>query len=770
MLVGLRRSLASSCDVHLERAALKNLSKALDPDAVRLACADAALHMDDAARAEQSLTGLSRAATKSLRYAMVQGRMAFMQGDTARGREWLEKAATRDRLMRSGILAELGCRLLAADQPTEAVQAFDAVDDVPPKVLPVYVNALIHGGKMARAQELVQEALSNEALPSWALDAAVQIAILRDDLEGGVKHLKMLLERSDVTNEARLELLRLLVRLRRHKEAHELADALIADVDELDGRQHMTLAQAVHLLGNVEAGLQLAFTAYRKDDDDPELHRALAALALQSKGPETALNVVGSDCYVKLASVDEERTIDYTVLSSPRVRARDRQILVQTAEKLGLMGLGLGDTVTLEDSWGSGMWRVTEIKPAVRHVVQDILVNYSDRFPTEEFFVKGFSVAENGGVADFAPLISSLGERARHRAEILKVYAEQIVPLGFVANATGHRVDEVMLHLSTTAGAPMVLAEWEDVEGQQQSLAAVAGARRVVLTESALWTAHRTGLLAWLLERYQVVVPRAMLEELQSGLDEMNKRVETGFRVVSDGGPGLEVREWEPGDCVLVSERNGLRERVRWVENHAEVAPRPVAGLTMDGAAERSERALGRSSYCTAELGIHGETVYADDLGLRRIVLASGGRSFSTITLVRGFAEEGRISREEYSRYVLWLAQHRYFAVPMSRDLICRAFRECDPGGVAEALTVASSATAELGRAAKAGASALKWMATNPAGVSLGVATGAIVAAMSERWGRTGAGWALARAVTEEFVLLPRHLAVILKECRREKD
>ena len=132
--------------------------------------------------------------------------------------------------------------------------------------------------------------------------------------------------------------------------------------------------------------------------------------------------------------------------------------------------------------------------------------------------------------------------------------------------------------------------------------------------------------------------------------------------------------------------------------------------------------------------------------------------------------KKGRISREEYGRYVLWLAQHRYFAVPMSRDLICRAFRECDPGGVAEALTVASSATAELGRAAKAGASALKWMATNPAGVSLGVATGAIVAAMSERWGRTGAGWALARAVTEEFVLLPRHLAVILKECRREKD
>ena len=622
---------------------------------------------------------------------------------------------------------------------------------------------------MARAEELVQEALSNEDLPNWALGAAVQIAILRDDLEGGVKYLKMLLERPGITNDARLELLRLLVRLRRHKEAHAVADELTADVDELDGRQHMALAQAVHLLGNTEGGLELAFMAYRKDDDDPELHRALAGLALQSEDAETTVKVVGSDCYVKLASVDEERTIDYTVLSSPPLRARDRQILVQTAEKLGLMGLAVGDTVTLEESWGSGRWRVAEIKPAVRHVVQDILVNYSDRFPTEEFFVKGFSVAENGGVADFAPIISSLGERGRHRAEILKLYAEQVVPLGFVGNATGHRMDEVMLHLSTTAGAPMVLAEWQDVEGQQQSLAAVAEARRVVLTESALWTAERMGLLGRLLERYEVMVPRAMLEELQSQLDELDRRVEVGFRVLSDGGPGLEMREWEPGDPVLVSERNGFRERVRWVENHARVAPRPAGGLTMDAAAERSERVVGRSSYCAAELGIHGETVYADDLGLRRIVLASGGRSFSTITLVRGLAEEGEMSRDEYSRHALWLAQHRYFAVSMSRELICRAFRECGSVAAAEALTVASSATADLDGAAKAGASALKWMATNPVGVSLGVATGAIVAAMSQRWGRRAAGWALARAVTEEFVLLPRQLATVLRQCRREE-
>ena len=126
------------------------------------------------------------------------------------------------------------------------------------------------------------------------------------------------------------------------------------------------------------------------------------------------------------------------------------------------------------------------------------------------------------------------------------------------------------------------------------------------------------------------------------------------------------------------------------------------------------------------------------------------------------------MSREEYSAQAWWLAQHRYFAVAMSEELICKAFRECAPGRAVEALTVVSSATTELNGAAKAGASALKWMATNPAGVSLGVATGAIVEAMSRKWGRNHASSALARAVTREFVVLPRQLAVILKECRRQ--
>ena len=189
--------------------------------------------------------------------------------------------------------------------------------------------------------------------------------------------------------------------------------------------------------------------------------------------------------------------------------------------------------------------------------------------------------------------------------------------------------------------------------------------------------------------------------------------------------------------------------------------------VTADSVAERGAQAVGRSSFCAAELGDHGETVYADDLGLRRIILQSGGRSFSTVALVRSLAEDGQISREEMVGHMVWLAQQRYFAVPMDEELICRTFRDCEANEVVKVLTVAAIGTRDLGDVARAGARALKSMATGPVGVSLAVATRMILAAMTAKWDEKGAGWALAREVAEQFVVLPRQLGPILRECRR---
>ena len=48
----------------------------------------------------------------------------FYYKNADHGQEWLEEAARRDDHMRSGILAELGCRLFEARRPAAAVEAF----------------------------------------------------------------------------------------------------------------------------------------------------------------------------------------------------------------------------------------------------------------------------------------------------------------------------------------------------------------------------------------------------------------------------------------------------------------------------------------------------------------------------------------------------------------------------------------------------------------------------------------------------------------------
>ena len=764
----LRRTALAIADVDV---ALSSLSKAHDPDAVRLACADAALHLGDQDLFQRSLTGLSSTAASSSRHALARGRMAFLLQDADHGQEWLEEAARRDDHMRSGILAELGCRLFEARRPAAAVEAFGRVQNMPPKVVPVYVDALIVAREVQKADTLVHGAMTGTIIEDWVLDAAVRIAVLREDLENAVKHLKALLTRPGVTHDAHLELVRLLIRLRRVSEAQPLVEPLLAVADTLAARQQMALAHAAHSLGRLDDSLRMAFQAYRRGEDDPELHRAFATLAMSHPAPRGGSDAVGANSHVKLQSVDGEEALEYTIVATPPIRPRNGEMLVGTAQALGLMGRAVGDTFTLEQSWGPGRWRVVEIQSAIDHTVQDILINYAGRFPTADFFVKGFSLAENGGVRDFAPMIGTLHARGQNHTAVVKLYAEQVLPLGFVTTATGQTTDHAMGYLTSSGSEFPLWTEWTDIDGQQSSLAAVAGATRVAIAETALWTAHERGLLGMLAKHFEVVVPRALLDHMYAALDELERQAREGYTVMTSDGPGLQLREWPAGAPALVARCDGLRARIDWLENNAEVVPRPLEALTAANATvEGTESALGRSAYCCVELAVHDRaTLYADDLGLRRIAGADGGRSFSTIALVEGLAQAGSIRRAEADEHLLWLAAHRYNAVPMTTGLMRAALRSLRGTQLVDVLALAGPPAMQLDAVAKMGAAVLKWMATNPVGASLAAATEALLAAMARHWGPQGAGYALARAATDEFLLLPRHLAPILAVCDKRK-
>ena len=679
----------------------------------------------------------------------------------------MEDAARDDEKTSSGILAELGCRLLVAGRASDAVESFQKAKDIPKKAFPEYVKALIFARKVPEASEIVDGLVCRGQAPDWVLETAVRIAILREDLEGGIAHLNTLTERAVVTEEGRLELLRLLVRLRRHEDAKRLVEQLLVGVDVLSPRQRMSLAQAVHLMGERYAAVRLGFDAYRRDSDDPDLQRALAELALQASDLP-AVEEVGPDCFVRLRRAEDDNVLEYTVFEEPPVHAKDGQILVDTAKELGLIGKKVSEVVNVGPALGEGVWRIEEIKPAVQHVVQDILENYGRRFPTKELFVRGFSVRKDGEVADFTPIIKNLRQQERHREEVLKVYGEHCLPLGYVANATGEPIDQVMRYLSSTEAAPFWYAESADPAGWQHSLTAVAKAERVVVTETALWTAQRQQLLDDLKDRFEIVVPQALLDSVRDRLDELEKGVQEGHCVVKNVGDALRVEELEPEDPTLVAQRDDARSRVKWLEAYARVMPRPLGAWTKEVIGENAANAIGRSAVGCVELAVHeGATMYCDDLGLRRVAAPAGGTSFSTIALVTGLKEAGRIGEEDAAKRALWLAEHRYRAIPVNTGLMCRAFRSLQGDPLVSILALAGPPSMKLDDVARMGAQVLRWLATDVAGLSLGFGTQTLLAAMSQHWRSDLAARALRRAAEGEFSLLPVQLRTVFEQCKR---
>ncbi|MDE2812035.1 MAG: hypothetical protein OXM01_03370, partial [Gemmatimonadota bacterium] len=697
----------------------------------------------------------------------VIGFTGMRSGDVEGGRKCLEEAAQRDEKMRWGIWSELGVLLLRAGAPADAVAVFGRIPCIPQRMVPAYVTALLGAGEVSKADEVVQQHLDAAPVEDWVLSAAVEVSIERDDVHAGIVYLKRLSGRSSATDHARLELMRLLVRVRRHGEARPVVEELVAKADTLGAKEQMAVAQGLYLLGDRLRGLRLGFEAYRRDEDDPDMHRALAMLALEEVGNWPRVDEVGADSHVKLSNIGGDDTREYTIFSASPVRAKNGEMTEGAATELGLMGRRVGDVVKLDSPWGEEAWRIEAIEPAIQFVVRDILENYSSRFPTSDFFAKGFSVAEGGGVADFAPVIAQVHGRERRRKLVLKEYERHCLPLSFVANSTGASIDQVMESLALAESGPPVFAEWGDAQGEQWSLAAMAGAKRVVLSETALWTAYRLELLDVLGGLYDVVIPQAVADDVAARLDQLERQVREGLTFVSGGGPGMQLHEMEAGASILVEARDGMRAKLEWMEKNARVVPRPLGAVGERRVAKEVEDAVGRSAYYCVELAVHGDTMYCDDLGLRRMAWEGGGKSFCTISLIAGMARAGTLVQEDADAHMLWLAERRYCTVPMSVSLMCAAVRRLSFAKLVDVLAMAGPPRWALKDVAGMGAGTLKWVALHLVGRSLASATRAFVEAMSRHWGPRPSADALVEAVEREFRLLPMRLAEVVEECRR---
>ncbi len=747
--------------------ALRRIGQAHEPNAVRLAAADAAIQLPDATLAERCLAGLSRESCGSARYRMIRGRLAFAMNDQAAAIVSFEAAAACDATLRAGCYAELGSRLLQSDAPAEAVRAFEKSDPLPLKAVPQYVQALVRANHLVTADEIVARHLSEQCAPDWAVEAAAQIAIAREDTDTAARQLLRLCDRRSAVPAARLQLASLLIELERVSEARPIVDALLAEVERLSPHLRMGLARLLFGMGDRVRSLDVAFTAFRLADDDPEMHRGLAVLALNSEVPVEAVPAVGPNTFARFRHKNTGETKQYVVFSQGPVNAAASQILVPAAEALNILGLKLGEYAALGD-WYETPWELTEVKPALQHIVQDILAHFEDRFPDAPFFVRGFSIGGQQRVADFAPMIDVLHKKAERRDTLVRLYRDRVLPLGFLAEASGSTIAEAIAYLRTDSGGGTVLVEWSDSAGQQQSLAAVAQSDRVVLAESALDAAYRLDLLDSISGRFSLICPTSLRVSLHTRLRELEKMVERGHQVISTDGPGLRIHEWPAGDPTLVEQRDRIRALTIWLDSKVTFEARPLESVEADSERSSGRELIGQSSFDSLALARYRRaTLYADDLGLRGFGLHMNVPSFATPSLVVGLGEAGVLSPDSVAHRLLQLVLMRFVHVPLTLDLSKRIVGTLKGEALVQALSanlLPPVFTPQDG--GRLGAQTLRWVSTEAIlSNTVATITRQWLEAMAVHWPKRLCSYVLLRAAIDELSLLPQALDVVKGVC-----
>lgn len=772
-LLAMRAALQSGRDAKAARKDLDALASLLGntpkPTNEELdAAAEAALALQDIALARRFLSLASDEHRKAGHHLLLEGRLACTEGDRPRADSLYHRAAEQIPTHKPELLAELASAYLKAGETADAIRIFKELDRLPAGADRLYARALILANDLAGAQALIDKATTNGVLPDWAVGYAATIAHERHDPESVAKYLEALVANDNATADGRLTLVDTLLSLDQQAKAASHLDALIAD-PTLEPRERMYLAQLLVRAGRPEEGVATALQSYREAPSNPELNRAFAGIVLRSKLAPNEVDTIGPDTHVLLRN-DAGETLEFLLFSHLSIHSLPHELSVKNAAAAGLMGLRVGDTfVQHAGSWGQKTWKVAEIQSATKYVFNDVLSNFAARFPHEPMLAAGFKLNPDASAAtNLQPLIAAAYEGERHSTKVLTAYREHVPPLDFIAELAGRELPQLMSYLCHSKEKWPLFVEWSDEEGQRVSLAAARVVEPLVLTRSSLFTLQEANLLGTLPNKRTLIAPRSLRDVLRRELRIAEEQLTEGWSSVGTGETGLSIRKLDPGHPALVKERDDCRDLLEWVDKNVSFHPRPLQAFG-EGQLDSEMRAhLGDASSDALELAKHTPaTLYADDLGLRKVGNAQGVRSVSTVSLLAWFAEAGIITPQERDRLLVDLAERHYNALRASPELLLEALKRPQSDAVTAVFSLLAGPSMDPVKAALTFLRAIK----------IAVATDIQQVEWTSRIVRLGLGamglrfqprlcaLVTARLADDELMLLPTYARIVKKVC-----
>jgi tetratricopeptide (TPR) repeat protein len=775
-LLAMRAGLLAARNAEAAKKDLESLVRKLtdlppQPNNLYSAVAEAAIQVQDTELAKEMLSRTSEAYRAAGHYLVLQGRLAWADGNRKQAEESYRKASEQLPDHKPELLAELGVKLIQAGETGAGVALFKELDRLPPGSERHFVKALIALDQLNDAHSLIRVIAARGSLPDWAVACAAEIAHRRNDPEVAARYLGELVAKDRATPEGRLVLIETLLHLGQSAEAEVHIEELGRD-SELEPRERMLLAQILVRVGKSNEAIAQALVAYREAPGNPEINRAFTGVILMSDTPATEVDAVGPDTYVLLRheSGSERR---YIIFAEPSSQHIEHEITLETATAIGLVGLRVNDVFREHaDTWMEKRWSVVEIEPATKYLFNDVLQNYPARFPLEPFFVAGFKVSPDAtSLSDLQPLIAVAHDTDRRSTRVLSMYREQVLPLGVVAKQAGRTIPELMSYIAHSAGPWPLYVEWWDDAGVAVSLEAARLASPVVLTRSALYTLEETGILPLLVDTgRRLMAPRSLQELLQKELTEAQEREKEGWTSVGKGPLGVAFHKLEPGDQVLVRYRGARQELLEWTQKHVEYQPRPLEAFGAGGIPDALRHTLGDADSDALELAKHSSAVlYADDSGLKRVAVADELklRSISTVTLLHVLTENGILPAERRDQLLVDLAERHYNAIRATPEMLLVAMARQSATAVRATFSLLAAPSTDPTDAARTVSGAVRLIATS--GIQTTPAHLVIrhgLAAMALKFEPRICAQMLSEVADEDLRLLPTYLQTVVRLCQ----
>ncbi len=688
------------------------------PPEERLDIAESCIALEATALAARALADLQAPQGLEAVAQTMRGRLAVLRGDEEAAREaYLAAIAVAEDEVGEDVTAEYGQALARLELHHEVAAVLMPLwsrvvrSD---RLAEVLARSLYHLEMWEDLDHLLQTLGREGRLTDWSLDAAAVVALNRDDLPTAIEHLEELLRLRPEDAEARIRLGAALLRSGQPQAAFEYIEPL--DPADLSAVDAIRIAEIRQLAGEKDRFLEFAKRAIRLAPDDAEIQRAFIATCVRWGDAETAPDVAGVDTEIVLVAEDTDETVSYRIVSDEPQRGPITEIDEQDEVAALLTGASVGDPIVfLEGQPGERRYRVTELKPLVTSLFQEVMSHFGTRHPTDGR-IQAFDVGEPGSPAFMAPVLAALHSQRAGRQSAFRLYEESHIPIGFLASLLGHSLWKVVGGL-LSAPERRMWTEFGDPEGRARSRAAAASDRPVVVTISALRVLEDIGCLEALAATGRPLrFPRSLLFELRTELEEVQRDIAGGGRSIMAGDEaGMMLVEISAEE--LEVELHSLQQIVDFLGTRAEAVPRPLEALAADN--RKLAEALGQSSSDAYLLAGAEADLYADDLGLRGLAYGRGGQSFSTDAFFAAQLAQQRITWEEYASVAVRLLRMGHEHVSVSADLVYEVLRaegfETTPNTIA-VLDNLAVGRASTDSAVPVAAGTVRRLATSPLG------------------------------------------------------